>query len=73
MIEDGGHSGPHHIAGWRSRRRVAVLVKSQNKYPSAQREGSLGLSKPVRTARGPGPGPARDSEDMLVHLASRDI
>ena len=64
MIEDGGHSGPHHIAGWRSRRRVAVLVKSQNKYSSVQAGGlsRLGLNKPVRTARGP----ARDSEDMLV-------
>ena len=68
--EDGGHSGPHHSAGWRSRRRVTVLVlKVKINTPRPKREGSLGLNKPVRTARGP----ARDSEDMLVHLASRYI
>ena len=44
-------------------------LKVKINTPRPKREGSLGLSKPVRTARGP----ARDSEDMLVHLASRYI
>ena len=51
---------------------VSVLVlKVKINTPRPKWEGSLGLNKPVRTAR-PG-GPARDSEDMLVHLASRYI
>ena len=56
-----------------TRRRVTVLVlKVKINTPAGPRpkwEGSLGLNMPVRTARGP----ARDSEDMLIHLASRYI